>query len=45
MISVRKRINFFDSLTGVGLLVTIPVTSCAAAIAYKEIVGLHSAEW
>ncbi|NTV68126.1 MAG: hypothetical protein HGB06_10715 [Chlorobaculum sp.] len=30
---------------GVGLLVTIPVTSCAAAIAYKEIVGLHSAEW
>ncbi|NTW53478.1 MAG: hypothetical protein HGB15_01670 [Chlorobaculum sp.] len=30
---------------GLGLLVTIPVTSCAAAIAYKEIVGLHSAEW
>lgn len=30
---------------GVGVLVTIPVTSCAVAIAYKEIVGLHSAEW
>lgn len=30
---------------GVGLLVTIPITSCAAAIAYKEIVGLHSTEW
>jgi uncharacterized membrane protein len=30
---------------GVGLLVTAPVTACAAAIAYKEIVGLHSAEW
>jgi uncharacterized membrane protein len=30
---------------GVGLLVSVPVTTCAAAIAYKEIVGLHSAEW
>jgi uncharacterized membrane protein len=30
---------------GVGIVVTIPVTSCAAAIAYKEIVGLNSAEW
>ena len=30
---------------GIGILVTIPVTSCAAAIAYKEIVGLNSAEW
>jgi len=30
---------------GVGLLVTAPVTACAAAIAYKEIVGLNSAEW
>jgi uncharacterized membrane protein len=30
---------------GVGLLVSAPVTACAAAIAYKEIVGLHSAEW
>lgn len=30
---------------GVGLLVTFPVTSCAVAIAYKEIVGLSSAEW
>jgi len=29
----------------VGLLVTVPVTSCAAAVAYKEIVGLHSSEW
>ncbi|NTW70253.1 MAG: hypothetical protein HGB23_10490 [Chlorobiaceae bacterium] len=30
---------------GVGLLVTIPVSSCAVAIAYKEIVGLYSSEW
>lgn len=30
---------------GVGLLITAPVTSCAAAIAYQEIVGLHSTEW
>lgn len=30
---------------GVGILVTAPVTSCAAAIAYKEIVGLNSTEW
>jgi len=30
---------------GVGLLVTIPVSSCAVAIAYKEIVGLCSSEW
>lgn len=30
---------------GIGLLVTIPVTSCAAAIAYKEIMGLYSEEW
>ena len=30
---------------GVGLLVTIPVTVCAAAIAYKEIVGLYSGDW
>jgi uncharacterized membrane protein len=30
---------------GVGLLVSAPVTACAAAIAYKEIVGLHSTDW
>ena len=29
----------------VGLLVTIPVTACAAAIAYKDIIALHSTEW
>ncbi len=39
-------INLLGCLAlGVGLLVTIPVTSCAAAIAYKEIVGLNSTEW
>ncbi len=30
---------------GVGLLVTIPVTACAAAVAYREIIGLYSTEW
>jgi hypothetical protein len=30
---------------GVGLLVTIPVTACAAAVAYKDIIGLYSTEW
>ncbi|NTU53240.1 MAG: hypothetical protein HGA97_05995 [Chlorobiaceae bacterium] len=30
---------------GVGLLVSIPVTSCAVAIAYQEIVGLYAEEW
>ncbi|ABL66151.1 DUF2189 domain-containing protein [Chlorobium phaeobacteroides] len=30
---------------GVGLLVSAPVTACAAAIAYKDIVGLHASEW
>jgi uncharacterized membrane protein len=30
---------------GIGMVVSIPVTSCAAAIAYKEIVGLHSTDW
>ena len=30
---------------GVGLLVSIPVSACAAAIAYKEIMGLYSADW
>ena len=39
-------LNLLGALAlGVGLLVTIPVTSCAAAIAYKEIVGLYSSEW
>jgi len=39
-------LNFLGMLAlGVGLLVTIPVISCAAAIAYKEIVGLYSSEW
>ena len=30
---------------GVGLLVTFPVSACAAAIAYKEVIGLYSTEW
>jgi hypothetical protein len=30
---------------GVGLLVTVPVSSCAVAIAYKDIIGLHSSDW
>ncbi len=30
---------------GIGLLVSIPVTTCAAAIAYKDIIGLYSKEW
>ncbi|WP_076790644.1 hypothetical protein [Chlorobium sp. KB01] len=39
-------LNFGGALAlGVGLLVTIPVSSCAVAIAYKEIVGLYSSEW
>ena len=39
-------INFLGVIAlGVGLLVSIPVTACAAAIAYKEIVGLYSTEW
>ncbi len=39
-------LNVFGALAlGVGLLVTIPVTSCAAAIAYKDIVGCISSEW
>jgi uncharacterized membrane protein len=39
-------LNFLGALAlGVGLLVTIPVSACAAAIAYKEIIGLYSAEW
>ena len=43
---VLCALNFFGLLLfGVGLLVTIPVSACAAAIAYKEIIGLHSTEW
>jgi hypothetical protein len=39
-------INLLGGLVlGVGLLVSIPVTSCAAAVAYKEIIGLYSKEW
>ncbi len=39
-------INILGCLAfGVGLLVTIPVTACATAIAYKEIVGLYSSGW
>ncbi|AAM71975.1 MAG TPA: hypothetical protein DEB17_02670 [Chlorobaculum sp.] len=39
-------VNVLGALAlGVGLLVSAPVTACATAIAYKEIVGLHSAEW
>ena len=30
---------------GVGLLVSIPVTACAAAVAYKDIMGFYSTEW
>jgi hypothetical protein len=30
---------------GAGMLVSIPVTACAAAVAYKEIVGIYSEEW
>ena len=39
-------LNFFGALAfGVGLLVSIPVSACAAAIAYKEIMGMYSADW
>jgi uncharacterized membrane protein len=39
-------LNLLGALAlGVGLLVSVPVTSCAAAIAYKEIIGLYSSEW
>ena len=30
---------------GIGLLVSIPVTSCAVAVAYRGIVGDHEGEW
>jgi len=39
-------INLLGALVfGIGLLVTLPVTSCAVAIAYKEIVGLNASTW
>ena len=39
-------LNILGALAlGFGLLISIPVTSCAVAIAYKEIVGFHSLEW
>ncbi|MFZ4524341.1 MAG: hypothetical protein ACOYOE_02015 [Chlorobium sp.] len=39
-------INLLGALAfGIGLLVTLPVTSCAVAIAYKEIVGLNASTW
>jgi len=43
---VLVALNLLGALAfGIGLLVSVPVTSCAAAIAYKEIVGLSSADW
>ncbi len=43
---VLLALNLLGTLAfGVGLLVSLPVTSCAAAIAYKDIVGLYSSEW
>ncbi|NTW56655.1 MAG: hypothetical protein HGB20_06390 [Chlorobiaceae bacterium] len=30
---------------GIGTFVSIPVSACAAAIAYKDIIGLASADW
>ncbi|MEI7695571.1 MAG: hypothetical protein WCI64_08010 [Chlorobium sp.] len=43
---VLFALNILGALAfGIGLLVSVPVTSCAAAIAYKEIVGLYSSEW
>jgi hypothetical protein len=39
-------LNLLGALAlGVGLLVTIPVSSCALAVAYKDIVGLYSSDW
>ncbi len=39
-------INILGCLAlGAGLLVTIPVTACATAVAYRDIVGLYSTEW
>lgn len=43
---VLFAVNLLGGLAfGVGLLVTIPVTACAAAVAYKEIIGFYSTEW
>ncbi|HHE32935.1 MAG TPA: hypothetical protein ENL07_10035 [Chlorobaculum parvum] len=43
---VLALINLLGTLAlGVGLLISAPVSACAAAIAYKEIVGLNSSEW
>ncbi len=43
---VLMAINLLGCLAlGVGLLVSLPVTSCAVAIAYKEIVGFYASEW
>lgn len=30
---------------GIGLLVTIPVSACAAVLAYRDIAGVHGGEW
>ncbi|NTU96547.1 MAG: hypothetical protein HGA62_01890 [Chlorobiaceae bacterium] len=30
---------------GIGTLVSIPVSACASAIAYRELIGLYSADW
>ncbi|MEI8031992.1 MAG: hypothetical protein WCH05_01400 [Chlorobiaceae bacterium] len=43
---VLAAVNLLGLLAlGVGLLVSLPVSACAAAIAYREIIGLHSVEW
>lgn len=39
-------VNLLGALAlGIGLLVTIPVTSCAAAVIYRGIVGEHDGTW
>jgi hypothetical protein len=46
LVIVLFLLNIFGAVAlGIGLLVTVPVTSCAVAIAYKDIIGLHSSEW
>lgn len=43
---VLFALNFLGALAfAVGLLVSIPVSACAAAIAYKEIMGMYSTDW
>lgn len=43
---VLFAINLLGVLAlGIGTFVTIPVSACATAIAYKKLMGLHSAEW